>query len=427
MEYDMGWTILGGGAAIAVLTVCWGYIRTTWNWVIGLMVVRAEFTGVATEIISDYCMNDLQTSKFGTRSFFSWTEYIRPRRKTEYIGAESIGAEPKVYWSSWVPIILSRFSPSGSQMDTTLTQHHPIALTFWRGTLDIEQLFKKAIKKRNRINSNQQERYRIYYITGLAGKQTSAQYSNGSDVAKKEDDRRGRRILFWKLEDLGPHRSEQGSLATLALSQEMESLVSFISKWREQQDWYEACGVPWKMGVLLYGPPGTGKTATIRALAEEFDYPVYSYDLATLYNDELRREWRTMLSNTPCIALFDDIDAVFEGRESKHSITFDCFLNCLDGVEKSDGILTFVTTNRPELIDSALVQLDHGICTRPGRIDRAIQMGPLEEKGRFKLAQRILKDWPKYHKKIVADGEGESGAQFQERCVIEALQRIHQK
>ena len=72
----------------------------------------------------------------------------------------------------------------------------------------------------------------------------------------------------------------------------------------------------------------------IRGIAEDIDLPVYVFDLATLFNNELRAYWREMLTNVPCIALIEDIDAIFKGRQNIAGghLTFDCLLNCLDGI-----------------------------------------------------------------------------------------------
>jgi SpoVK/Ycf46/Vps4 family AAA+-type ATPase len=157
----------------------------------------------------------------------------------------------------------------------------------------------------------------------------------------------------------------------------------------------------------------------------------------------------------PCIALIEDIDNVFHGREnvtrknglmpivlsSKKEndnesssrppftpLTFDCLLNCLDGVERSDGIFTIITTNDISKVDPALGQprrLPDGttefISTRPGRIDKAVELTYMEPGDKKRMARRILGDYPE---KVAAMLEfidrypdlDETPAQFQERC-----------
>jgi len=164
--------------------------------------------------------------------------------------------------------------------------------------------------------------------------------------------------------------------------------------------------------------------------------------------------WSSMQVNVPCIALIEDIDNVFHGRENvsrKHGmmgmflppkkkdgdeaekapltpLTFDCLLNCLDGVERSDGVFTIITTNCIEQVDSALGQprkLPDGtvefISTRPGRIDKAIELSYMETVDKKRMAQRILGSFPAEHKEMLAFVDRypdlqETPAQFQERC-----------
>ena len=98
---------------------------------------------------------------------------------------------------------------------------------------------------------------------------------------------------------------------------------------------------------------------TARALAQDLDLPVTSYDLATLDNRELREAWSRMLASAPCMALLEDVDGVFEGRTNKlgeagGGLTFDGLLDCLGGLVVPRGVLTVVTTNHPEGLDPAL-------------------------------------------------------------------------
>src|SRR5262249_47569960 len=107
---------------------------------------------------------------------------------------------------------------------------------------------------------------------------------------------------------------------------------------------------------------------------------------------------------------------------------FDCLLNCLDGVERADGIFTIVTTNDISKVDPALGQprkLPDGtiefISTRPGRIDKAVELTYMEPEDKKRMARRILGD---YHEQYLAMLEfidrypalEETPAQFQERC-----------
>ncbi len=109
-----------------------------------------------------------------------------------------------------------------------------------------------------------------------------------------------------------------------------------------------------------------------RAIAEDLDLPVFVFDLASMYNNELQEAWSTMLSEVPCMALIEDIDAVFDGRRNassgndKQALTFDCLLNCLDGIQRADGLLVVISTNRIDKIDPALgIPDEHTGSSRP--------------------------------------------------------------
>ena len=103
------------------------------------------------------------------------------------------------------------------------------------------------------------------------------------------------------------------------------------------------------------------------------------------------------------------------------NLTFDCLLNCLDGVERADGVLLVITTNRLDKLDPALGVPKSQISTRPGRIDRVLELRDLDDTGRRQLCQRILHEWPETWEETARLGAGETGAQFQERCTQLAL------
>jgi SpoVK/Ycf46/Vps4 family AAA+-type ATPase len=133
------------------------------------------------------------------------------------------------------------------------------------------------------------------------------------------------------------------------------------------------------------------------------------------------------LSSAPGINVIEDIDAVFNGRNNivnpEKGLTFDCLLNTIDGVENSDGVLTIITTNHVDKIDPALGTVNGKISSRPGRIDSVVIMNPPDRSGKFKIAKRILNDYPELIEETLDEGENDSGAQFQERCTMLALNK----
>lgn len=227
------------------------------------------------------------------------------------------------------------------------------------------------------------QRYRVRHVAGRSNKGMSkGEASGGATVAPPEpraSPHIGRNYLHWDEDDIGAPKAKE-PFAAYSLGEVAGAAREDFRRWLGLKDWYEARGIPWRRGHLLYGPPGTGKTALVRALAQEADMPVFSYDLSSLDNEEFRRYWMDMQESAPCIALLEDIDGVFHGREnvlsqsntSRESLTFDCLLNALGGIETADGVFVVVTTNRPETLDEALGRpTEDGKTTRPGRLDRA--------------------------------------------------------
>jgi len=199
-----------------------------------------------------------------------------------------------------------------------------------------------------------------------------------------------------------------------------------------QKSWYAEHRVPWKRGYLLYGAPGNGKTKFIRGLAKKFDLPVFLFDLSTLTNHMFRDGWKKARLRSPCLVVLEDIDSIFHlrtNRIKKSTLTFDCILNTMDGVEESDGIILAITTNNPETLDPALGgsgDKTKNIQTRPGRIDRALEMPPPSAEGRYLIISRIFRNIEDevVIQDFVKKTENLSGAQVQEYAIDQAIKRL---
>ncbi|ORX38438.1 putative peroxisome biosynthesis protein PAS1 [Kockovaella imperatae] len=142
------------------------------------------------------------------------------------------------------------------------------------------------------------------------------------------------------------------------------------------QSTFKRLGVDAPKGVLLYGPPGCSKTMTAKALATESGLnfiAVKGPELLNKYVGEseraVRETFRKARTAAPTIIFFDEIDALGSSRsdDTAHSGVLTSLLNEMDGIEELLGVIVVAATNRPEVLDSALL--------RPGRLDRILYVG----------------------------------------------------
>jgi hypothetical protein len=298
-----------------------------------------------------------------------------------------------------------------------------------RGTFDFESFALAAFEEDREEEANALgDRYRVHRLSGSLGLRPNQNNDDDDDTHGNEDmPWNAVAPIGWRVEDFGAPRGRD-PLAPLALTADQRRVVDEARFWAASAKWYADRGIPWRRGYLLYGSPGTGKTSFARALAEDIDLPVYLFDLASMTNTDLVKGWDRVLASTPCMVLLEDIDCVFDGRRNvahADGLTFDCLLNCLDGVDRAEGVMLAITTNHLDKVDVALgrpVNADEG-CSRPGRIDRALEFLPLDESGRFKVALRIVAD-PATAEALVRAGAHETVAQFQERCFRVALAEL---
>ncbi len=136
------------------------------------------------------------------------------------------------------------------------------------------------------------------------------------------------------------------------------------------REWFLSRGVPFRRGYLLYGPPGNGKTSVVRAMASTPGVSVCSlyWGKRDLDDDSLSMLFRWAANHAPALVVMEDIDRHFSrgfNAEPQHRISLAHLLNCLDGLQDSEGVIVVATANHPTSLDPAIL-------SRPGRFDRVV-------------------------------------------------------
>ncbi|MDX8153067.1 ATP-dependent zinc metalloprotease FtsH [Patulibacter brassicae] len=166
-----------------------------------------------------------------------------------------------------------------------------------------------------------------------------------------------------------------------------------IKEFLENPKKFQALGARIPKGVLLFGPPGTGKTLLARAVAGEAGVPFFSIsgsDFVEMFvgvgASRVRDLFEQAKQNSPCIIFMDEIDAVgrhrgagMGGGHDEREQTLNQLLVEMDGFTMTDNIILIAATNRPDILDPALL--------RPGRFDRQIVVDRPDRKGRAKILE----------------------------------------
>ena len=169
--------------------------------------------------------------------------------------------------------------------------------------------------------------------------------------------------------------------------EELQEVVTFLKK----PERFTAVGAKIPKGVLLVGPPGTGKTLLAKAIAGEAGVPFFSLSGSEFVEmfvgvgaSRVRDLFKKAKENAPCIVFIDEIDSVgrqrgagIGGGNDEREQTLNQLLTEMDGFEGNTGIIVIAATNRPDVLDAALL--------RPGRFDRQITVDRPSFKGRYEI------------------------------------------
>jgi cell division protease FtsH len=212
-----------------------------------------------------------------------------------------------------------------------------------------------------------------------------------------------------------------------AAKRELQEIVDYL---KDPQK-FTRLGARVPKGVLLVGPPGTGKTLMAKAAAGEANVPFFSINGSEFIQmfvgvgaSRVRDMFKTAKDNCPCVIFIDEIDAVgrmrgagLGGGSDEREQTLNQILSEMDGFQPSDMVIVMAATNRPDVLDSALL--------RPGRFDRHITVDKPTWRGRLEILKVHTRNKPLADdvdlERIARNMVGMSGADLQNLCNEAAL------
>ena len=254
-------------------------------------------------------------------------------------------------------------------------------------------------------------------------------------------------VVLFKMQGLGDKgklydaESEKTNITfkdVAGLDEEKNELLEIVNFLKEPKKFQEM-GAKIPRGILLYGKPGTGKTLIAKAIAGEAKVPFISMSgsefiemFAGLGASRVRKLFEKAKKVSPCIVFIDEIDAIGarrtggSGAESENNQTLNQLLVEMDGFDSDQTVIVLAATNRPEMLDKALL--------RPGRFDRQITIAVPDAKGREEILKIHSANKPLGEdinlKDIATDTAGFTGAELANvlnEAAIIATTRQHEK
>ncbi len=217
----------------------------------------------------------------------------------------------------------------------------------------------------------------LFYFLRRSGAGGGGALALGRSKAKRYDDS-GQRVTFEDVAGIDE------------VEDELKEIVDFLAN----PDRYRKLGAAFPKGVLLSGPPGTGKTLLARAVAGEADVPFFSLSASEFVEmvvgvgaSRVRDLFEQAKKAAPAIIFIDELDAIgrarggggggYGGGNDEREQTLNQILTEMDGFTGSEGVIVLAATNRPEVLDAALL--------RPGRFDRRLTVNPPDKDGREEI------------------------------------------
>jgi hypothetical protein len=206
---------------------------------------------------------------------------------------------------------------------------------------------------------------------------------------------------FWTLLSKTPKRSSDTIYLKEGVKDAMMEKVSdFFSE--DTRDVYVKYGIPYKSVCMIHGPPGTGKTSLIKSISSELDCDLYVLPITKTMLDTNFIDAFAYINDTSDkdrIIVIEDIDTLFEERkegDKENGITMQGFLNCMDGFTCMEGTMLFLTANKPEVLDNAMI--------RSCRVDHKLELGYADKYQTQQMFEVFLPDqkekFPEFYKFI---------------------------
>lgn len=452
---SLGITPLIGASAIAGITLVfslWDKTSGIFTKLFSFIIVPVNFkndNGATENAFVTFINHKMKAYKFNVPLYEFGRFYVRPKKMDELIILKQISDGTSLYWYGKIPVLVTYSNNGGSHGSfdatdglvgkTSSGKSSSIGFKYIRGTLDEEQFLLDILNYYNNEYLVADQTTPLYTIqvntfTGTSGTRGDSNKTQEIEINNDygNDFRRYITIPYSKNELGKPFRPIEKSVY---LTKTLKEIMVETFNWLSLKEWYLDKQIPWKRSYLLTGKPGTGKTLFVRTVAESLRADIYTFDLATMNNEEFKRYWKSAHRKQYRVILLEDIDAVFDGRTNITStamnkgLTFDCLLQAIDGIERGDGTLLFITTNYPEKLDPAISggnAIPGEITTRPGRVDRVIEFKELELEGSQVIVNNILGDSDLTKdelEKLSLDGVGRTPGQLQEVCTRIALDR----